>query len=61
MIPDVQELLVGKTNLPDLSRQPPEAEALLWCITRCYVPPSFRPSGLKYPPVRQGPMTNIPL
>jgi len=27
----------------------------------CYVPPSFRPTGLKYPPVRQSLMKNIPL
>ena len=27
----------------------------------CYVPPSFRPSGLKYPPVRQDLIQNIPL
>jgi hypothetical protein len=33
----------------------------IWPFIPCYVPPSFRPSGLKYPPVRQGPMTNIPL
>ena len=30
-------------------------------ISRCYVPPSFRPSGLIYPSVRQGLIRNTPL
>ncbi len=41
--------------------QPPSIPITCRFIRRCYVPPFLRPLHLKYPPIRQGIIGNIPL
>jgi len=52
------------SNLPQLDIREHHVNVVIedgYAITSCYVPPCFRPTVLKYPPVRQGLIRNIPL